>query len=583
MELYKYNDIMPFLELVHPFLKDTNNTGKCIEIRAINRINKKDVSSCNLWNSTSGAAYLQKYLGNISFKPACVYYSVFSFVRKNKEKNINSSNSFSTQILVADFDNISKENINKYYQKLKKIGVESILINSGNGYQIIILLEREIKNKQILRSFNNLLYKKGFPVDLSISASAQIMRLPYTYNCKEFDKENKKFSNNPTKKITFIEEYTERRYTCSEIFSLVNTLPTVKITKKDKKAKEVVDLSNDDYLSLISEQEWDSFAMPIRNILTSCEKGYRNNALITLTTYFRNRGYSNEKIKAFVKIWTKHTTPNLDIDFAIAETSRLLNYHYSSIEKFYTYNMVERFGPLEIDFKIKNKEALFISNEIFKSYKNIKPTTVKIYLYMVYKYATTGCGITRDDCIKELGVSIATLNRHLKQMEKHRLVIIKQSYKKDCVQYIYTPINNLNNKKCGYTVIEYSKVADILFGKYNKLTSSEIKVLLYMYSKMNITNRTWESQATIGKNTGFNSTSICIITNRLTNKAYINKQQLLTFFKDKEKHNIIEKLDKHLYHFIINELKPSINKWNTNCIYWVQEFLEKNILDTVQI
>lgn len=579
MELYKAKDIMSFLELIHPFIKNTNNTS-CIEIRAINRINKKDIQSCNIWNSEVGFPFLKKYLDKISYKPACVYYSVFSFNKKGKKKTVNSDNSVSTQILIADFDNISKEKINIYYQKLKNIGIESILVNSGNGYQLIVLLEREIKNKHILKKFNNILYTKGFPVDLSIQNSSQIMRLPFTYNCKEFDVENKKYKSNPEKTITFIEEYTEQRYTITDVFTALNTLPTVKDTKKVKKTKDVVFLTNEDYLSLISEQEWDSLAMPIRNILISCEKGYRNNALITLTTYFRNRGYSNEKIKALAKIWTRHTIPNLDIDFTISETERLLQYHYSSIDNFYNYSMVERFGALEIDFQVKNKESLFISNDFFKHYDKLKGSSVKMYLLLLYEFSQTKSGLTRDDIIQKLGMSIATVNRHLKELENFNLIRVSKTYKKDCQQYIYYPINDLKRKKIGYTVIEYSKVADILFGKYNYLNSSEIKVLLYMYSKMNISNRTWESQETIGKATGFNSTTICIITNNLTLKGFINKQQLLTVFKDKTQLNLIEKLDKHLYHFIVNSLKPEVNRWKTNCIYWVQDFLEKNVLAT---
>lgn len=581
MDLYRATDIMSFLELIHPEILDPKS-DTCVEIRAINRINKKDISSCNIWNNEKSFPYLEKYISKISRKTACVYYSVYSMNKKDKEKLINSNNSQATRIVVADFDNINKDKFYEYYNKLTTIGIKPIVVNSGNGYQIIILLNREIKNKTVLKRFNNVLYSKGFDVDLNIQSSAQLMRLPFSYNCKEFDINNKKYQEKPEKKSTFIEQYSTERYSLSYIFEALSNLETVRDIKKNKnELKPDILYGNEDYLSVISEQDWAGFPSAVQNMLLYCEKGFRNNALISLITYFKKQKYSQQKVATILKIWSRHTSPNMNMEFLSAEINRLYKYNFASIDRFYNYQMVERFGAFEINFDINQKEALFISNKLFSNYKNIKGSTIKLYLFMLYEFNINNNGITKDYALQKLNISHATFNRAIKQLKKEGLLRTIKSYKKECIQYIYLPVNEIQVKKYGYTVLQYQLVFDILFNEYSKLNSNEIKVYLYMHKQMNLKNRTWESQETIGEKTGLTSCSISRITTKLCIKKYINKEQIHLLINDKKLLALIERYDVHLYHFIINEIKYKYRKWKTNCMYWIHDFLAFKNLETL--
>lgn len=576
MNTYDVDKIISFLELVHPSMLEKSYTEDCVEIRAFDRCSDSDKIkpfSVNLWRSNNDKKQLVKFLDSIKNKHCCLYYSVFSFKKEKFKKTINSELATSTYVLVADFDNITEEKMMPFYKKLCAIGIESILINSGHGYQVVILLKEKCIDKHILKSFNELLYTKGFPVDLSIQSAAQIMRLPFTYNFKEFDKNNSKYKTDAEKRATFIVRSTEKRYDIDKVFDKINSLEDSKVIVANK---EVAAISGDkQYIDLFGENEWNNLPAPIKKMLMRCDKGYRNKSLLTLTFFFKDRGYSLEKTKNITKIWADHTYPSYDADFVANETVRLWRYNFSSINNFYDYQMIERFGALTTTFSPKNKETVLISNKIFKNYDKLKPTTIRIYLYILYAHFVNKETVTKNNIIDNLDISLATLNRHLKVLEKNKLVVAKTSNKKNCQTYNYIPLNERVNLKVGYTLISKSVLHSIFFDKENSLKGNEIKVLLYMFKRMNTSNRTFESQETIGKAVGYCVTTICSLTNSLAKKHYINKQQLLDLIKDKIVLGVLKICDKQLFHYLKTVVEPSFNKWKSNCLYSNSSFLNQ--------
>ena len=98
------------------------------------------------------------------------------------------NNAIGTQILIADFDNITEDEFILEKIKLAKIGIETLDVFTGHGFQSIILLDNPTEDKELLRKFTNLMLSKGFKVDYKIKDCARIMRLIEVWNCKEFTK-----------------------------------------------------------------------------------------------------------------------------------------------------------------------------------------------------------------------------------------------------------------------------------------------------------------------------------------------------------------------------------------------------------
>ena len=60
------------------------------------------------------------------------------------------------------------------------------------------------------------------------------MRLPYTFNCKQFDINNKIYSHDAIEIATEVWEWTEKRYDILDIFNKIQTLPSIIPSTKEE-------------------------------------------------------------------------------------------------------------------------------------------------------------------------------------------------------------------------------------------------------------------------------------------------------------------------------------------------------------
>ena len=86
-----------------------------------------------------------------------------------------------------------------------------------------------------MRNFTELILRKGFDVDPAIVDCARVMRMPYSFNCKELDSRNSYHSKSNPKVIkTALVEITEKRYAVKDIFDRIGNLPDNPLEEKLK-------------------------------------------------------------------------------------------------------------------------------------------------------------------------------------------------------------------------------------------------------------------------------------------------------------------------------------------------------------
>ena len=276
-------NIFNFLKLTHQFMENkgeafynpcksiaeqVNASSMAIELRALrrDRADRPYYRNFKLYRfADSELERLYKFLLELNNKkiPYCLYYSVYCFdscrlaVNQQGKKSemwnnkIAVNNAIGTQILIADFDNITEDEFILEKIKLAKIGIETLDVFTGHGFQSIILLDNPTEDKELLRKFTNLMLSKGFKVDYKIKDCARIMRLIEVWNCKEFTKSEYK---NPMAIKTKIYNYTEKRYSLDYVFECLNKLETVKDIAQENKTKVTKEKSTKEVETSVQEQ-----------------------------------------------------------------------------------------------------------------------------------------------------------------------------------------------------------------------------------------------------------------------------------------------------------------------------------------
>lgn len=547
-----------FLSIIYPFLFDNVEGETCIEIRAINRNDDLPfLKSLNLFRLDDlSFNSLKKFLKNVNGKPICLYYSAFCLNyslsvkkpdgKKYNKGQINNINSMFTAILPMDFDNISEDDYYYFNSILEDLDIETINIFTGHGYQNIILLNEKIYDKDIFKKFTYLLLSKGFPVDSKIIDSARVLRLPHSFNCKEY---SSKFKSDieptaiPVKRINT----TYRRYSCNKIFELIRSLKTVN-TEYELKYNESLNKSDDKLLpeskindiKLIPLREeykilnFDLLPEAIKNMLAQTPKGYRNSVILFLVPFLRNKlGLSFDNIISVMIIWGKRCNPALSSDFVETEVKRIYSYNNKSYGV-YSSELSQMFGY--IDFKEYDKYELdnkvIIPNQFFSHYDVLSDGAVLIFLMMKLFEKTENIKKWETEMIIDYcNINRATFYRNINDLIKFGFIDKKRNIKKFGDKYIFY-INKFYDKSLGFTLFNTSTLRMMVYDKHISLTKGEIKAYTYMIKMINNnpTETCFASQQTLGEFIGKDRSTLSKITNSLNKKNYIKKDN----YKDRE-------------------------------------------------
>lgn len=544
---------LEFLSLVHPFLNENTYHVECLEVRPISRTNSLNFNSLNLWRTDEKSiVYYENFFAKVNNKPICLYYSVFTLDYEKKcyksngveyqKGNINNQNALYTQVLVMDFDNISEELYQKQKKILEDIGIETISIYSGHGYQDIILLKEKVYDKNILKTFTGLLLQKGFDVDSSIVDPARVMRLPFTYNCKSFDEKSKQYQNNPSPRRTYIKSTTTKRYNVKEVFEKLKNLNNKEICTQSliSANTNLININKENFIQTYPALKNYNIPSAVKRMLMSTKEGYRNKVLLFVVPFFRNYLQLDiTTIKQILSIWANNCIPVLDVKFVRTEVERLLTYDYNNNLGTYDVLMKKEFGILETDILDKelykkNSGRIVIPNEIFKLYPFLSDCSVKIYYLMkAQENLKKQNKWTTKELLQITKISAATFYRNITYLLKYSLVEKIEANKKSGqpAMYLLSSQPIISN----YTIIDVGTIENMIFHQDKNLTDGEIKLYTYLYYSTGKNKETWQSQDTIGKAIGKKRNSVSEMTDNLDKKEYLKKE--IYIGEDNKPHN----------------------------------------------
>lgn len=560
--LQQTEEHIKFLSKIYPNLNEDAYQECCIEIRPIKR--KEDVKykrSLNLWRlDEEGINRLLEFNREVNGMEYCIYYSTFAIdyninVPGCQKGTANNGNAKYTTILPLDFDEQSLKEITKQLDKLRAMDIEFIQVFSGNGVQVLILLNQKIYDTKILKKWTTLLRSRGFNIDESITDCARVLRMPNTFNCKEFDINNKKYSPDAMEIQTEIWEWTDRRYDVFDIFNKIQLLPIVipptqeeieeieelevvkkiefeedslkDITTNNKKEKinEIFEVVKSDIEIVRAQYKHINIKQipdAVVNMLYKTPEGLRNDTLLFLVPYLSNTlKLSEEQVIETIKVWGSRCTTPYTSNFAEDEAKRILNYKSDYKYGKYTESMLKAFGALEIH-TYKKKNTIAIPNDIFDfgGITKISDCSFKIYLYLElnkdkYEYFT----------IKQIseitGVSVITVKRNMKDLVRYNYIRREKTYKKNKESYKYR-VSQFRSSKTGITIFNKATLKLML----NELADNEIKLYAYLNRMLNKQMEVTASQKFLGEKIGKAQSNISRITTQLNQKEYLNKNTI---------------------------------------------------------
>lgn len=555
------NKQIRFLKAVYPWLAEDNYQDGAIELRPIKRCkDAKYVRSYNTWRlEEKDINSLRNFLKLINGQGYCLYYSLFSFdytkTSGRQKGKINNDNALYTSVLAMDFDDITWEEFQTEKQKLINLGIETIDIFTGHGFQSLILLKEKVFDKEIIKKFTELLTSKGFKVDGAITDCARVFRMPYSFNCKSLDIKNKHFNQGikPTTDIS----WTEKRYNLVDVFKALNTLPTVieqtnplteidiktiktePVTIAEKKVeldkiKEIKNIKIENLNSLYGEYiDVERLPEPIQKMLQGTQSGLRNKVMLFIIPFFRNSlGLNIQTIKGILTIWGSLCTPNLNKEYIEKETDRIYKYGFKGQQGKYSEELRKAYGYLEFN-KFTRQNKILIPNSIFDDFDVINDGAVRIYLAMKLTEQIEGIKeFTKQDIQQSANIVERTLERNIKDLVAMGYIGKRKSNRRQGEQYIYY-INPYFSSVNGFTMLENILVKSML----NELTDGEMKLYSYLCMMIgNSKNDCWASQKYLAKKIGKKGqNAISMMTDNLQLKKYITKK---TIDKDGVKHCI---------------------------------------------
>lgn len=523
------NKIWNFLQFIHPeLIRDRNyfeingvsKNDLAIELRTLKRIKgeKPFYRNHRVYNyGDSQKEKLYKFLKSLNNKeiPFCMYYSVFNFDSKtmgisksgNEKQAWNNciclNNAVSTHILIMDFDDITEEKFIEQKMKLCKIGLDTTDIFSGHGYQSIIKLDKLCSDKEILTKFTNTLIKKGFKVDKKIKDCARIMRPPSTENSKDV---LEGYNAIPTD----IYYLSDKIYTVEEVFNKLSTLSNVieiedKESKKLHKNKESKDVSKDrsneikelktannneinknrltdiELIKLYPMLNIKEIPDAIKLMLSGFQRGYANNVLMFLVTYFREQGLAKSIIIEIIDILKdldnyKYEWSDLDVVFEVNRFYYAKDYNSKAV--FFTE--LKGFGVVEYQFI--DKSTVVINNYVFTKLANMSSSAFYIYVKLLEKqnYDNTRA-FTLNEMSEIVGISRRSIIKHIDDLVKVKLLDKKRAIKKKGEEYTFFLSRFEQHKELGYTKFNITTLKLLLkMVKYKELTVTQLSICMYI-------------------------------------------------------------------------------------------------------
>lgn len=547
---------------VHPELIDGTTGEHCVEIRSIIRKpNKKGICdkpgrSFHLWKSDerSKKRFIDWYEQHILNKGACLFISVHNFdsnieaIRENGKKykkySINSFNQKSCRVLVADLDNVSREENNSFDDDMKKLKIPFQSIKtSENGYQKRIYLKEIIHDEYAVAKFTKLLFCKGYKVDTKLINRGQVVRLNGSIN-------NKCFSNNfPNRNKQFyvksiIEAY--EKISIKDLWRKINLLPTLKYDYKIEEIDdclieevgEVKDIKSSEYdenyfkemySRVIKPDYIKNLQKPIKRMLVDSKEGYTDAVILFLIPYFKNTlKLSYEEVYKIFEVWAEINNYN--------QLDKIERIYYTEYKKglgAYSKELAKKYGSIDFrksyDTIIKiNDNTININPNIFNKdlYIALDKTALKIFMTLLFEYkASSKITWSLSEVIKYNGISKPTAIKALKELVNKEFISRQNYYKGSGKESDYTLMKKYislkTERRIEFTLSEMDRII-------SKLKGNEIKVYIYMKYMVlkSIDVVYYGNQKDISKNIGMSQQTVSDILISLCKKRFINIEKI---------------------------------------------------------
>ena len=569
---------LEFLKLIHPHLAEEGWSDGAVEIRPIKRDgdDKTYVSSYNTFGSTEkDKDYLVKFLEKINGRGFCLYFSLFAFDnkmvcykedgKKYTKGKINNQNALFTTSLMADFDDITYDEFMLELERFAQIELNPIVVFTGHGYQIHILLDRRVYNKNILKKYTELLVSRGFKVDDSITDAARQSRLVEWRNCKELDTKYPGYNPiDPELPATMqlATDFEIKRYSVVDVFKRIQGLPVVIpqtedeiITETELEAIETQPLVEDElkieenkttdkvsqveiysYSQVFHMIDFENLPTPLQKMLIGTPQGCRNDAMLFLIPFLKNSaGLTFDEIVECMTAWGEHCQPRLKRSLVEKEVARLYAYKYDGLWGKYSSKLAKTFGAFDF-VELKNDDKIKIPNQVIEALaeKPFNEGVLRTYLLILLAFH-------EDDTLqnltnKEIAVltdnSLVTIKRHISELYARKFLNRRTQgvnrKNEECFTNYPNPILFINTQ--GFKAINASTIELM----YDKLSDGEAMLYLYMKSltlkqkgKVVLT-----SQSKLGEAVTRTQHGVSQMTDELQAKGFLNKKtEGESFFK----------------------------------------------------
>ena len=545
------NTILDFLALVHPSLTN-NNSGACVELRPLAR-NQDNVpfvlfkNSYNTWQlREKDIDILRRWLDARTGYPMCMYYSVYSYDYDKRTLTKSGKVAQKGKITVEaakfaeelplDFDHCDEEEMKKYDEMFESIGIHPLWLFSGHGYQAHILLTDKVVGKT-LKYLVKLIRAKGFThVDPACVDEARMMRLPYTFNAKCFEKRTKYPEERENPPMCHVVKFSDKRVSLKNLIDALESIPTkdmdeyiaalsirdeVKSLPQNEQSAadtkpQPIDAGNrvmPEYpAGLFEAVKAKDFPTAIKKMLTFTPQGYRHDTMAFLINFLTvYLGITATKTRDILKIWNeKACEPSLEnYD---AEFSNL----WPGSGKYSLRKLAAQHGFIDLKkyLEIRLSNEIKLPYALFDEMGTIKNNAVCVYLAVAIAEHD---GVVSDiKIIAELAnlKSICTARNCIKELIAKGFIYTVKGWKAKGIPDTYKVSAFTNN--AGFLPLEYLVAKD-----YINLPAGEVCLLLTLRRVCAHKTDVIVNQGNLGKAVGCTRNNVSLLMKNLEMRGYI--------------------------------------------------------------
>jgi predicted transcriptional regulator len=499
----------------------------------------------------------------------CMYFSLYTYDRKKevrvkttdrdgkatfeykKLNKIVRENAVETWVLPMDFDNITKEEYERYRDYFKHLGIDILGIFTGYGYQMYILLDKPVKVKKAFEEFTSKLVEMGLPVDASIKDPSRVFRMPFSRNCKSYSSEFIHYSPyNPEGIETNVVDWSIKRYGYKDVLEildkeiermnpeLIDINPVGEILDQNVvnvpvnigNSLNVVSNENSRYEDLYEYLELSKQPVNVQNILKGTSEGFRNSCLMYLVPYLNKvLGLSQSEAIDTMKVFNELCQPSLPEEVVTSEYYRISNRYGHYSRGLYTSEMSKAFGKQEIDTLIKTDfDEIHFDNEVIKQFDKIHHSSIRLYLSMKLleiEQEKEGAIFTKEEISVAANVSEKTVQRYMKELTR-KSIVVKASGSNNKGSKDGYRVNKFGAYRNGFTKISKLLARDMI----RLLKPGELAVYLLLFSKSKGLNKVsiFTAQENLALEIGLEQSSISRITDKLKECGYIKKETIMS-------------------------------------------------------